>query len=53
MPRYTITIDTEYGSPFQENAVIKMLEVQIKAWKEFVLAYHKKSKVEFTLKKES
>lgn len=52
MPRYTITIDAEYGSAFMEDKCLPMLETQIKAWVEMTRFAHKKNKAEFTLKKE-
>ena len=43
----SVEIDANFGSTFQEETALRMLEKVVRGWKEFYLSKHSKNAIEF------
>jgi hypothetical protein len=45
----SVEIDANFGSAFQEETALRMLQKVVQGWKEFYLSKHSKNAIEFRI----
>jgi hypothetical protein len=45
----SVEIDATFGSSFQEETALRMLEKVVRSWKEFHLSKHSKNQIRFRI----